>query len=210
MIVFNILTYANVTEVFKYVHISLLYGCQMLPLWYQLVHSCFPLIWLLEMKLKCWHLNLSSNPILNWYKCENKLYLTIPCNWTIKYQLWMSRATMSFHVECGYCIEKTSRDPRDTDISLKQTQMANQMCDLWHTSYLWVLTKNRVKNAYSQRYSEDKMREPPLMILLLRHVLKTSHQLWEEGVRTSLLTEEKRTPVVKEKAILSPDQWFGS
>ena len=54
------------------------------------------------------------------------------------------------------------------------------------------------------------MREPKLMISLMRHVLKTSHQLWEEGVRTSLLTEEKRTPIMKEKALLSPDQWFGS
>ena len=27
---------------------------------------------------------------------------------------------MSFHVEFGYCIEKTSRDPQDTDISVKQ------------------------------------------------------------------------------------------
>ena len=42
----------------------------------------------------------------------------------------MSRATMSFHVEFGYYIEKTSCDPWDTDISVKQTQMANQMCDL--------------------------------------------------------------------------------
>ena len=54
------------------------------------------------------------------------------------------------------------------------------------------------------------MREPKLMISLMRHILKTSHQLWEEGVRTSLLTEEKRTPIMKEKALLSPDQWFGS
>ena len=42
----------------------------------------------------------------------------------------MCRAIMSFHVEFGYCIEKTSRDPQDTDISVKQTQMASQMCDL--------------------------------------------------------------------------------